>query len=43
MLAGNDIPDTAVNVCLVCGHTVVGDAPDKCPYCGAGKDQYRTF
>lgn len=41
--AGRDIEDAQVNVCLACGHTIIGDAPDKCPYCGAGKDLYRTF
>jgi rubrerythrin len=43
VLAGNDIADVTVSVCLACGHTVIGDAPDKCPYCGAGKELYRTF
>jgi rubrerythrin len=43
VLAGNDVPETQVNVCLICGHTVVGDAPDKCPYCAASKEYYRTF
>ncbi len=43
VLAGKDIAVEAVNVCLVCGHTIIGDAPDKCPYCGATKDVYKTF
>jgi rubrerythrin len=43
VLAGEDIADQAVNVCLACGHTIIGDAPDKCPYCGATADAYRTF
>ena len=43
VLAGNDIGDQAVSVCLVCGHTVIGDVPDKCPYCAAAKEYYRTF
>jgi len=43
VLAGKDIDDQPVNVCLVCGHTVIGDAPDKCPYCAAGKEMYKTF
>jgi len=43
VLAGNDIADQQVHVCLVCGHTIIGDAPDKCPYCAAPKDLYRTF
>jgi rubrerythrin len=43
VLAGNDIADQPVSVCLVCGHTVIGDVPDKCPYCAAPKEQYKTF
>jgi Cu(I)/Ag(I) efflux system membrane fusion protein len=29
-----------VSVCLICGHTVVGDLPDKCPVCAAAKEYY---
>ena len=43
VLAGKDIADQPVSVCLVCGHTVIGDVPDKCPFCAAPKDQYKTF
>jgi len=43
VLAGKDIADQPVNVCLACGHTIIGDAPDKCPYCGATAELYRTF
>ena len=43
VLAGKDIADQPVSVCLVCGHTVVGDVPDRCPYCAAPKEQYKTF
>ncbi len=43
VLAGSDIDDQPVAVCLVCGHTIIGGAPDKCPYCGATKDMYKTF
>ncbi len=38
--AGKDLPDTAIYVCDVCGNTVYGDAPDKCPICGVGKDRF---
>lgn len=43
VLAGKDIADQQLHVCLVCGHTATGDVPDKCPYCGAGKELYKTF
>jgi rubrerythrin len=29
------MPDKPFFVCQVCGHTVEGSAPDKCPVCGA--------
>jgi rubrerythrin len=38
-----DIADEPVSVCLICGHTVIGDVPDKCPVCAAAKEYYRTF
>ena len=40
---GQDIPEAPVFVCPVCGHTVIGEAPDKCPVCGLRKEKYRTF
>lgn len=27
-------------VCSVCGNTVLGEAPDKCPICGAAKSKF---
>lgn len=42
-LAGRDIDDRPVSVCQICGHTVAGDLPDKCPVCAAGREYYRTF
>lgn len=41
--AGKDIPSAPVYVCPVCGHTVIGEAPDKCPVCGLPHDKYREF
>ena len=38
--AGNDLPEAAIRVCPVCGHTVVGDAPDECPVCKAKGDKF---
>ena len=32
---GKATPDQPFLVCQVCGHTVEGSAPDKCPVCGA--------
>ena len=42
-LEGADIADAPVSVCLICGHTVIGDVPDKCPVCAAAKEYYKTF
>jgi rubrerythrin len=38
--AGEDLPATAIFVCSVCGNTVKGKAPDKCPVCGAPKQRF---
>jgi rubrerythrin len=35
-----DLPAGAIYVCSVCGNTVKGGAPDKCPVCGVGKDRF---
>jgi rubrerythrin len=32
---GKAMPEQPFFVCQVCGHTVEGSAPDKCPVCGA--------
>ncbi len=37
---GKDIAATAMHVCSVCGHTVAGDAPDRCPVCQAKKEKF---
>ncbi len=37
---GKDLPEAAIFVCPVCGHTVSGAAPDRCPVCGAAKNRY---
>jgi rubrerythrin len=32
-----------IYICPVCGYTVVGEAPEKCPVCGAPKDMFKEF
>ena len=32
-----------IYICPVCGYTVVGEAPDKCPVCGASKSSFHEF
>lgn len=40
---GKDIELKAIYVCPVCGHTILDEAPDKCPVCGAKKEMYKSF
>jgi rubrerythrin len=37
---GGDLPDRSVHVCAICGNTVHGDAPDRCPVCNAPRDKF---
>jgi rubrerythrin len=39
--AGKDLPAASIHVCEVCGNTVVGEVPDKCPVCGAPKSKFK--
>jgi rubrerythrin len=41
LAAGNDFPAASVHVCDVCGNTVVGEVPDRCPVCGAPKTKFQ--
>jgi rubrerythrin len=38
--SGKDLPQVTYHVCQICGHTVAGAAPDKCPVCNAPKDKF---
>ena len=38
--SGSDLPDQGIYVCPVCGNTVWGAAPDKCPICGVPHDKF---
>jgi rubrerythrin len=38
--AREDLPAASIHACPVCGHTVIGDAPDRCPVCGAPGDDF---
>ena len=35
-----DLPEARIFVCQVCGNTVLGEAPEKCPICGAPKKRF---
>ena len=38
--SGKDLAGAAVRICPICGHTVIGDAPDHCPVCGCIGSRY---
>ena len=38
-----DCGTDAVRVCPICGHTVLGDAPDECPVCGTAGSYFKEF
>ncbi len=38
--AGKDLPGAKIYVCPVCGHTVIGEAPDECPVCSAPGEKF---
>ena len=40
---GKDVEIGKVYICPVCGYTVEGDAPDKCPVCGAPREMFKEF
>jgi len=33
--------ETEYHVCQICGNTVEGEAPDKCPICNAPKSMFK--
>jgi rubrerythrin len=37
------IKDAEYHVCEICGNTVGGNAPEKCPVCGAGIDKFKLM
>ncbi len=39
--AGQQLKDEPYFVCPVCGNTVAGEAPEKCPICGAPSSRFK--
>ena len=39
--AGTQMEDEPYFVCQVCGNTVAGEAPEKCPVCGAPRSKFK--
>jgi rubrerythrin len=38
-----DVKLDDIQVCKVCGYTLEGEAPDKCPVCTAKKEEFKTY
>ncbi len=41
--SGKEVVLDKIYICPVCGYTVVGQAPEKCPVCGAPKSSFKEF
>ena len=41
--AKKDLPGSRIFVCQICGNTVLGQPPDKCPICGAPKTRFNEI
>jgi len=41
--SGKDVELGLIQVCEVCGCTLEGEAPDRCPICNASKDKFTAF
>lgn len=40
---GKDIASDDIYICSVCGYTTTGEAPDRCPICGAPIEKFKKF
>jgi rubrerythrin len=43
VLSGQDAAIGDIYICEACGWTVEGEAPERCPICGAPRDKFRKF
>jgi len=43
VLSGKDVEVGDIYICEVCGWTVEGEPPDRCPLCGAKREKFRKF
>ncbi len=41
--AGRDVDIEKVSICSVCGHTVTGEPPERCPICNAPASRFEVF
>ncbi len=42
-LAGKDVQIGRIHICPVCGYTVEGEAPERCPVCQAPRAKFKQF
>ncbi len=40
---GSDLDIGEIHICPVCGHTVVGKTPERCPICGVQGERFKRF
>lgn len=40
---GEDVDLGSIQICQVCGYTVEGDAPERCPICKALREEFKSF
>ena len=40
---GKDLEIGEINICPVCGHTVLGEVTDRCPICGVQGNKFKRF
>ncbi|MBC7221453.1 rubrerythrin family protein [Candidatus Bipolaricaulota bacterium] len=43
VLAGKDVNIGKIYICSVCGYTVEGEAPERCPICQATREKFKEF
>ncbi|MGB9623803.1 MAG: rubredoxin-like domain-containing protein, partial [Phycisphaerae bacterium] len=43
VVRGTDIKIGTIYICKKCGYTVEGEAPERCPVCGAPATEFRGF
>ncbi|MDY6907733.1 MAG: rubrerythrin family protein [Chloroflexota bacterium] len=41
--AEGDVKVGNIHICSVCGHTVEGEAPERCPVCGAPRERFKLI
>jgi len=40
---GGDVDLGVIQICQLCGYTVEGEAPERCPICNAKKERFKAF